>query len=85
MSYIVSIRRPISKPDPLKAIEGDEQLSIVSEGDNHVDFTWVSGEDRAEFNLSQGEITVTSPSDAARQKNESAFEETGCCCHRRGR
>ncbi len=31
MSYIVSIKRPISKADLLMAIDGDEQFAIVSD------------------------------------------------------
>jgi len=54
MSYIVSIKRAISKTDFLKAIEHNEQFSIVSEGDDHMELMWVSGEEHAEFNLSQG-------------------------------
>jgi hypothetical protein len=68
MSYVVSIRRTISKSDLLTAIEGDEQFSIISEGDNYIDLMWVDGEESVTFSLSQGEITVTTPSDKAWEK-----------------
>ena len=68
MSYIVSIKRPISKADLLMAIDGDEQFAIVSEGDNFIDLVWSVGEERATFNLVQGEITATTPSDKALEK-----------------
>jgi hypothetical protein len=85
MSYIVSIKRAISKSDFLKAIEDDEQFSIVSEGDDHMDLARVSGEERAEFNLSQGEITVTTPSDAAWQEMNRLSKKTWFSrCYRRG-
>jgi len=68
MSYIVSIKRPISKSDLLAAIEGDDQFSVVTDGDNDVTLAWLKGDERATFSLSQGEITVTTPSEHAWQK-----------------
>ena len=59
------------------AIEGDEQFSIMSEGDNYIDLMWISGEESATFNLSQGEITVTTPSDEAWEKMNQLSKELG--------
>ncbi len=77
MSYIVSIKRPISKSDLLSAIEGNAQFSIVSQGDNYIDLLWKAGEESATFNLSQGEITVTTPSDKAWQKMNELSQKLG--------
>ncbi len=58
-------KRPISKSDLLAAIEDDDQFSVVADGDNDVSLAWVRGDERATFSLSQGEITVTTPSENA--------------------
>lgn len=45
MSYVISIKRPISQAELPKAIEGDQQFSIASEGENHIDLVWTSGDE----------------------------------------
>jgi len=57
------------------AIDGDEQFAILSEGDNFIDLVWSAGEDKATFNLVQGEITVTSPSEKALEKMDFLAEK----------
>ena len=52
MSYVISIKRPMSKAELLEAIEDDQQLLIASEGENHIDLVWASGNERAEIGLS---------------------------------
>ena len=68
MSYIVSIKRLISKADLLFAIDGDEEFTILSEGDGFVDLVWSVGEEKTSFHLVQSEITVTTSSDKALKK-----------------
>lgn len=77
MSYIFSIKRPISKADLLRAIDGDEEFSVVSEGDAFIDLVWSDGEEKATFNLVQGEISVTTPSDNALEKMNHLAEKLG--------
>lgn len=77
MSYVVSIKRPISKHDLFAATEGDQEFSIVSEDDGAVVLTWARGEEQAMFNLYQGEIVVTTPSDGAWEKMNQLAQTLG--------
>ncbi len=68
MSYIVSIKRLISKSDLLMAIDGDDEFAILSKDDNDAELVWTVGEERTTFYLAQGEIIATTPSDKAWEK-----------------
>ena len=77
MSYLFSIKRPITKADLLRAIDGDGEFSILSEDDASIDLVWFDVDETATFNLVQGEITVTTPSDNALEKMNHLAEALG--------
>ena len=70
MSYFVEIIRPIRVEELLSIVENDITLSILDQGENWIVFSWADSEEQAEFDYSQGRISITSPNDSAWAKAE---------------
>ena len=68
MSYMMSIKRTISKADFMQVIEGDSEFSVMADGRAFTVLRWSNGKEHAVFNYAQGEISVGSPSDAVLAK-----------------
>jgi len=75
MSYVVTIKRQISKTQLLAAVEGDAEFTVRSGQADEFALEWKSGDESAIFDFFQGEIIVTTPSDAAFVKMQQLSEK----------
>lgn len=65
MSYVVEVFRPVRAEEFLALAESDPELSVQEQGEGWLTVSWRKGGEEATFELAQGRISVTSPSDHA--------------------
>ena len=68
MSYIVSVKRVLTKPEVLALVVTDSSLAILREDADTLDITWSDGAEESLFQLVGGELQATTPSTAAANK-----------------
>lgn len=77
MAATMSIKRTIAKADLMQAIAGDNEFSVLAEGNAFAVIRWTNGQENAVFNLVQGEITVGSPTPGAITKMHTLATQFG--------